>query len=130
MNTNVKKGENIVFSRMNVGDLSSFAGKAFVKEQLGSTSCEISVGTLGAGEAVPFLHHHRCNEENYIFISGTGLFVVDGNEFDVTSGSIVRVSPEGVRGLKNASTTPLVYICVQAKEGSLEGYTMTDGVID
>ena len=26
MNTNVKKGENIVFSHMNVGDLSSFAG--------------------------------------------------------------------------------------------------------
>lgn len=26
MNTNVKKSENIIFSHMNVGDLSSFAG--------------------------------------------------------------------------------------------------------
>ena len=53
MNTNVKKSDSNVFSHMNVGDLSSFAGK-----------------------------------------------------------------------------TPLAYLCVQAKEGSLEGYTMTDGVID
>ncbi|MGM9860531.1 MAG: cupin domain-containing protein, partial [Muribaculaceae bacterium] len=106
MNTNVKKGENAVSSHMNVGDLSSFAGKAFVKENLGSTSCEISVGSLGAGEAVPFLHHHRCNEEHYIFISGVGHFEVSSEEFDVTSGSVVRVSPEGVRGLKNVGTTP------------------------
>jgi hypothetical protein len=31
--------------------------------------------------------------------------------------------------MKNTGKANLVYICIQAKEGSLEGYTMTDADI-
>ena len=30
----------------------------------------------------------------------------------------------------NTGNEPLVYVCIQAKEGSLEQYTMTDGVVE
>lgn len=45
-------------------------GKQFVKDASGATSCEISFGTLPAGESVPFFHSHKENEENYIILSG------------------------------------------------------------
>lgn len=40
-----------------VGPLTSFEGKAFVKEVMGTTSIELSFGTLAAGEQLPFFHH-------------------------------------------------------------------------
>lgn len=45
------------------------------------------------------------------------------------SGSVIRVSPGCDRNLKCTSTVPMTYICIQAKDKSLEGYTMTDAAI-
>ena len=112
------------------GNLSTFSGKVFVKECLGSTGAEISVGQLQAGEALPFTHHHKQNEEVYIVISGDAEFVLDGRREPVSSGSIVRVSPSVSRAIENKGNELLVYVCIQAKEGSLEQYTMTDGVVE
>lgn len=42
------------FAHASVGHLHGFEGKLFVKEAIGATSCEISFGSLLAGEAVPF----------------------------------------------------------------------------
>lgn len=118
------------YAHGNVGTLSDFEGKIFVKEQLGQTSCEISFGTLAPGQAVPFFHRHKANEENYIILSGSGKFQVDDDVFTVKEGSIVRVATGCDRNLKNAETDHnLVYICIQAKENSLAQYTMTDAVI-
>ena len=102
------------------GNLSTFSGKVFVKECLGSTGAEISVGQLQAGEALPFTHHHKQNEEIYL----------DGHDVEAGSGTVVRVSPTVKRTLRNTGNEPLVYVCVQAREDSLQQYTMTDGVID
>ena len=118
------------YSIATVGDLSSFEGKAFVKDILGTTSMELSVGTLAPGSSVPFFHHHKQNEELYIILSGNGVFSLDGNNEEVSSGSIVKVSPKVSRGIKNTGNDALVYICIQARENSLEQYTMTDGVIE
>ena len=60
------------FTHATVGDLSAFAGKQFVKDCIGTTGCEISFGTLNPGEAVPFFHSHKENEEVYIVLRGSG----------------------------------------------------------
>lgn len=112
-----------------IEDFSHFEGKAFVKECLETTAVEVSIGTLAAGEAVPFLHKHRQNEELYIFLRGEGLLSIDGKALSVRSGSLVRIAPPQVRGLQNTGTSPLLYLCIQGKVGLLEQYTMTDGVI-
>ena len=117
------------FVHASVGSLHGFEGKQFVKEATGATSCEISFGTLPTGAAVPFFHSHKVNEENYIILSGAGKFQVDGDVFDITEGSVIRVSTNCDRNIKCTSAEPMTYICIQAKEGSLEGYTMTDAEI-
>lgn len=37
-------------------------GKAFLKDVLALTSCEISVNTMPAGTKLPFSHKHKQNE--------------------------------------------------------------------
>ena len=117
------------FAHASVGKLHGFEGKQFVKDATGATSCEISFGTLTTGQAVPFFHSHKENEENYIILSGAGKFQVDDNVFDVAEGSVVRVATNCDRNIKCTSAEPMTYICIQAKEGSLGGYTMTDAEI-
>ena len=118
------------YSIATVGDIASFEGKEFVKEILNTTSMEMSFGTLAQGCTVPFFHHHKQNEEVYVVLSGEGVFILDGKEEPVASGSIVRVAPSVSRNTKCTGTVPLVYICIQAKAGSLEQYTMGDGVVE
>lgn len=113
-----------------VGCLASFEGKAFVKDILATTGVEASFGSLAPGQAVPFFHHHKQNEELYIVLSGEGTITLDKEETAVASGSVVKVAPQVSRCLKAGGNAPLVYICIQAKAGSLEQYTMTDGVIE
>ena len=117
------------FAHASVGKLQGFEGKQFVKDATGATSCEISFGTLPAGAAVPFVHAHKENEENYIILSGEGKFQVNDTVFDIAEGSVIRVSTNCDRNLKCTSATPMTYVCIQAKEGSLGGYTMTDAEI-
>lgn len=125
----VKKNEGAKFAHVSVGNLRTFDGKEFVKEQSGATSCEMSFGTLAPGAAVPFFHSHKANEEHYIILSGTGVFQVDDDVFSIGSGSVVRVTTGCDRSMRNTGTESMVYICIQAKEGSLGGYTMTDAEI-
>lgn len=117
------------FTHVSVGSLHNFDGKQFVKDTTGATSCEISLGFLPSETAVPFFHSHKTNEENYIILSGTGKFQVDDNVFDVAEGSVIRVSTNCDRNLKCTSAKGMTYICIQAKEGSLCDYTMTDAEI-
>ncbi len=123
----LSKGDK--FAHVSVGSLHGFEGKQFVKDATGATSCEISFGTLPTGAAVPFFHSHKENEENYIILSGSGKFQVNDEAFDVAEGSVIRVSSNCDRNIKCTSAEPMTYICIQAKEGSLGGYTMTDAEI-
>lgn len=117
------------YAHASVGNLHGFEGKQFVKDATGATSCEISFGTLPGGASVPFYHSHKANEENYIILSGSGKFQINDEVFDIAEGSVIRVSTNCDRNLKCTSETPMTYICIQAKEGSLGGYTMTDAEI-
>lgn len=121
--------QGVKFAHASVGPLTSFEGKQFVKDATGATSCEISFGTLPTGAAVPFFHSHKADEENYIILSGQGMFQVDDEVFAIAAGSVVRVATNCDRNLKCTSAEPMTYICIQAKEGSLDTYTMTDAEI-
>ncbi|WP_290171148.1 cupin domain-containing protein, partial [Duncaniella muris] len=81
------------------------------------------------GASVPFFHSHKANEENYIILSGEGKFQVNDEVFDIAEGSVIRVATNCDRNLKCTSARPMTYICIQAKEDSLGGYTMTDAEI-
>lgn len=110
------------------GNPAEFAGKAFAGELLGMTSMELSLGTLAEGQSVPFFHRHLQNEEVYVVLAGRGVFVLDGEEVAVAPGSIVRVAPAVSRCCRNAGTEPFVYLCAQAREGSLEQSVAADAV--
>lgn len=75
-------------------------GKIFLKESTNATSTEISIGVLPAKTDLPFFHSHKQNEETYIVLSGTGKFQVDEESFPISEGSIIRVAPSGLRGMK------------------------------
>ena len=123
----MNKGEK--YAHATIGCIKGFEGKQFMKEATEATSCEISFGTLPTGASVPFFHSHKANEENYIILSGAGKFQVNDDVFEIGEGSVIRVSPGFDRNLKCTSAEPMIYICIQAKDGSLEGYTMTDAEI-
>lgn len=129
METIRKVNEGEKFTHATVGDLSAFAGKQFVKDCAGTTGCEISFSTLNPGEAAPFFHSHKQNEEVYLILRGSGDFQVDDTAFPIAEGSIVRVATHCNRSLRCTSAEGILYLCIQVKEGSLEQCTLNDGVI-
>lgn len=122
------------FTAIHIGPLESLLdhefrrlkGKYFIGEELGLTGCEASLNRLPAGKGMPFVHAHTKNEELYIVLRGSGTFFVDGDEFPVQEGSLVRVAPQGERSWK-AGDEDLYFICIQAEAGSLTQATLEDG---
>lgn len=108
-------------------DFSGVKGKYFVGGELGLTGCEVSLNRLPAGKGTPYTHAHKKNEEVYIVTGGEGTFYVDGREFPVREGSVVRVAPEGARAWQ-AGDCDLYFICVQAEAGSLTQASRADGI--
>ncbi|WP_419769975.1 MAG: cupin domain-containing protein [Candidatus Marinarcus sp.] len=102
-------------------------GKVFLKEATHSTGTEISFNSLASKTEQPYFHIHYKNEETYIILKGYGFFQVDGECFEIQEGSVIRVAPQGVRGIRNDSDETMIYMVVQSKENSLEEYTTDDG---
>lgn len=103
-------------------------GRVMAGEELGLTGSEISFNHSPAGKFVPFVHHHKRNEEVYVIVSGSGMFFADGEEFPVKEGSVIRVAPAAERTVK-AGDQDLIYLCIQAEAGSLNQATNDDGVL-
>jgi uncharacterized cupin superfamily protein len=108
-------------------DFMGFHGKYFIGKELGLTGSEVSLNRLPAGKGIPFVHAHKKNEELYIVLRGNGTFFVDGDEFPVQEGSLIRVAPAGERAFK-AGSEDLFFICIQTEAGSLSQATLEDGV--
>lgn len=105
------------------------ASRTELHELLSLTGTEVSINNLPAGVSIPFVHAHTNNEELYIVLSGKGSFFVDDEEFLISEGDCLRVDPKGERCLKAADDSALRYLCIQSRAGSLQGYTMSDGII-
>jgi len=121
-----KTGTN--YRMASIGDIRTI-GRVTLKDALGLTGSEISVNELPAGVSVPFVHSHKRNEEVYVILKGKGQFYIDGEEFEVEEGSVVRVDPAGARCLRADGQTPIRYLCIQTEANSLVQYTQGDGVI-
>ena len=99
-------------------------------DELNLTGCEVSINHLKAGDSVPFVHSHKQNEEVYIVLEGSGVLYIDGEEFEVNGGDILRIDPDGKRCFKANSNSGLKYICIQCKAGSLEQFSYGDGELN
>lgn len=130
------------FSAINVGKLDELGGyvlelgpdakipgKVFGGAALGATGGEFSFQSFAPGTETGFTHSHKTHEELYFFLRGDGEFQVDGQVFPVTEGSVVRVSPAGVRSVRNNGAVPLVMLCVQYKAATFGPDDAADGVI-
>ncbi|OHT08453.1 cupin 2 barrel domain-containing protein [Tritrichomonas foetus] len=103
-------------------------GKVFLKDAIKSTGSQISYNLLLPGQGAPFFHSHTQNEEVYCFISGNGEYQVGETVFPIKEGSVVRVGTNTSHSLKNTGSAPLIFLCIQNKEGSLSDER--DGVIE
>jgi mannose-6-phosphate isomerase-like protein (cupin superfamily) len=121
-----KAGTNYRMS--SIGDIQTL-GRVTLKDALALTGSEISVNELPAGVSVPFVHGHKRNEEVYIILKGKGRFYIDGEEFDVEEGSVVRIDPAGARCLRADDHAAIRYLCVQTEANSLVQFTHGDGVL-
>ena len=110
-----------------IGELEN--GKAFLKDALDITSCEISINSVGKGFKVPFNHRHKQNEEIYIIIKGEGVMTADDEKINVKEGSCVKIEPSVCRNIENTGSGELQFICVQAKTNSLEQCGLEDAVL-
>lgn len=104
-------------------------GKVFVGEILKSTSAEISFTVIPPRTEMPFMHQHKNHEEIYVFLKGSGQFQVDDSIFEVSEGSIIRISPNGKRIYRNNSDNPLTFLCIQNQAGSLDNFNVEDGFL-
>jgi len=138
----IKSGKN--FNAVNLGTMNevinyelpmgkdfTLKGKVFLSQALGLTGAEMSFQTLVPGQDSGFLHTHKTHEEIYVIISGEGQYQVDGEIFPVSEGSIVRVSPDGKRALKNSGTSNLTMLCIQYQANAFteKDSPMEDGII-
>lgn len=136
----VAKAEN--FAAVSVGKFSELGdyvlqlgpdvkipGKVFGGQAVGAQAAEFSFQSFAPGTETGFLHTHKNHEELYFFLSGKGEYQVDGKVFPVEEGSVVRVSPEGRRSVRNNGDAPLVMLCVQYRATPFTAEDATDGVI-
>lgn len=121
-----KSGANYQVSSL--GDIRSL-GRVTLNSKLGLTGSEISINELQAGVSVPFVHTHKRNEEVYIILSGKGQFYIDGDEFEIQEGSVIRIDPAGARCIKADSQSSLRFLCMQTEANSLVQFTERDGVL-
>ena len=133
--------ENRNYTAVNIGslqDLEAYSmihpklkheikGKVFLKDTTKSTGTEISFTTIPPKSELGYFHVHYKDEETYIILKGSGFYQVDDDCFPIQEGSVIRVAPEGVRSLCNTSEEPMIYICIQSKQNSLEEHTTDDG---
>jgi mannose-6-phosphate isomerase-like protein (cupin superfamily) len=122
----MKTGKN--YAIQNAGPLDKLNCEVF-HDSLGLSGSELSLNRMEAGQTSPFIHAHKRNEEVYVFVKGNGTAFIDGEEFPVSEGDIMRVDPEGKRGFKADDSTDLHYICIQAEKGSLKQHTSDDGYL-
>lgn len=114
---------------LDMGPEIKIPGKVFCGTALECTGGEFSFQMFQPGTETGFKHTHKNHEELYFFLSGNGEFQVDDKVFPITEGTVVRVSPNGKRSVRNNSDTPLIMLCIQYKANTFNSEDANDGVI-
>jgi mannose-6-phosphate isomerase len=68
--------------------------------------------TVQAGKRLSYQRHAR-REEHWFVVGGAGRATIDGDEFEVVSGTAVDVPVEAAHRIANTAAEPLVLIEVQ-----------------
>lgn len=113
-----------VYTKISKGE----GARTELHDLLGLTGAEVSVNTIPAGGSVPFVHAHKANEEIYFILSGKGKVEIDGQTVDLVEGDWLRIAPEGRRRIFASPDSPIGFICIQVKAGSLGAYTADDAL--
>ena len=113
------------YSKISVSD----GARTELHDALSLTGAEVSINLLPACAGVPFVHAHKCNEEIYGILEGAGKAVIDGEEVALKAGDWLRIAPAAKRQFFAAADSAIKYVCIQVRQNSLEGYTMTDAII-
>ena len=90
--------------------------------------CRGVIGHSRPGSSCTVFPCTKGNEEVYIFLSGRAhskLMEILSLRFRLCRESLHRGFPQS----KNNSNEPMVYICIQAKEGSLDCCTADDAIV-
>jgi quercetin dioxygenase-like cupin family protein len=53
------------------------------------------------------IHQHKNDEEIYIILEGVGIMHLDGQEYAVKTGDVIRNKPFGTHGLKNTGNNQM-----------------------
>ena len=116
-------------SRYSLSHMDFTSSRSELHDLLNLTGAEISCNVLPAGASVPFVHAHKQNEEIYIVLEGAGKLYIDGEELLIQAGDCFCIAPEGERCISASADKSIRFLCIQVRAGSLEGFTMGDGVI-
>lgn len=137
---NISNGKN--YNAISLGNLSELneyvlslspdmkiPGKVFIGRNLSCEGTEISFQVFKPGSETGFLHKHYKHEEIYVFIKGKGEYQVDGEIFPIGEGTVIRVSPDGERTVRNNGNDDLVMMCIQYKPVAFDESDAQDAVI-
>ncbi|MEL6545801.1 MAG: cupin domain-containing protein, partial [Myxococcota bacterium] len=96
-------------------DLSQGSAASSFPEELKLKNVGFSVYVLDPGEGFDYLHNHREQEEVYLCIEGTAQIVVGADDetlerIDLKRGEAVKVDPETLRAIGNASNARTVLV--------------------
>lgn len=126
---NIGKFENLNDYVLDLGGGNKIIGKIFCGTALKATGSEFSFQVFHPNTECGFIHTHKVHEELYFFLQGKGEFQVDGNMIPVEEGSVIRVSPDGKRSVRNNGNVPLIMLCIQYTGNSFTAEDVTDGII-
>jgi mannose-6-phosphate isomerase-like protein (cupin superfamily) len=94
------------------GEMRMSAASDLGTEQVGFTWRRMPALTGGKGS---YGHRHLTQEEVYFVAAGTLQFKLEDEIFDVSEGTVVRISPEVARSVWNAGPADAVVIIVSRR---------------
>jgi mannose-6-phosphate isomerase-like protein (cupin superfamily) len=75
-----------------------------------------------AGASIGRHKHAECEEEYYLVLRGEGLMHLDGHDFEVRGGDLIRNRPGGTHGLVNTGSGTLALFVFEIEAASREGH--------
>jgi mannose-6-phosphate isomerase-like protein (cupin superfamily) len=109
------KFEDRAFQRVRAhGGAREISFARVVKRDRGSIRF-IDLSVLGPGADIGCHTHEADNEELYVVVSGKGLMMLDGEEFEVGPGHVILNRPGGTHGLRNIGEEELRIVVIEVE---------------
>jgi len=103
---NIKEWEWIDLAKHHNGALTKLL---VTRENTGARNIDFFLSSY-APKAFAALHSHEKSEEIFYFLSGEGVFMLDGERFTIGPGTVVFVPPQTEHGIFNTGFADLVFV--------------------